>query len=188
MKISFRFLPILVMAMQSPALLASSHSDELMALSDQVSTLQQEVAELRKSVDMLMKLRPSVTMMMPNISERLHVMHYAGDAQDWAVASHELQAIKSLVGRMQMVDPEKGAMANGFLLGNFNQLEAAIEHENGESFDEALEATVANCNSCHVAVGSPSMKVTLDATDSLSMRHSHDLEKSAKPGDHKHMH
>jgi hypothetical protein len=115
-------------------------------------------------------------------------MHYAGDAEDWAVASHELQTIKGLVDRLQAIDPEKGAMANGFLQANFNRLEAAIEHENDESFDEALEATVDSCNSCHVAVGSPSMKVTLDATDSLSMRHSHDLEKSKKPGDHKHTH
>lgn len=188
MKISLRILPVLLMVLQSPALLASSDSDELKALSDQVSTLQQEVAELKKSVDMLMKLRPSVTMLMPNISERFHVMHYAGDAQDWALASHELLALKSLVDRMQMIDPEKGAMANGFLRGNFNKLEAAIEHENAESFDEALEATVTNCNGCHVAVGSPSMKVSLNSSDTLSLRHSHALEKSEKPGEHKHKH
>lgn len=79
-------------------------------------------------------------------------------------------------------------MANGFLLDGFNQLGAAIEHESKESFDKALNATVANCNSCHVAVGSPSMKVVLDITDSLSLRHSHALEKSKKPGDHMHTH
>ncbi|NIT03077.1 MAG: hypothetical protein GTO09_13220 [Candidatus Latescibacteria bacterium] len=137
---------------------------------------------------MLMKLRPTVTMLMPDISERLHVMHYAGDAEDWALASHELQVIKGLVDKLQLIDPEKGALARGFLQNDFNQIEAAIEHGDMESFDKALDATVANCNACHIAVGSPTMKVVLDAEDSLSMRHSHALEKSKKPGDHMHTH
>lgn len=188
MKIILRVLPILVMTLHSPILSASSDSGDVQALSARVAALQQEVAELRKSVELLLELRPSVTMMMPDISERFHVMHYAGHAQDWALASHELQVLKSLVNKIQLVDPEKGAMAKGFLLGSFNQLETAIEHANVESFDKALEATVVNCNSCHVAVGSPSMRVVLDTSDSLSLRHSHALEKSKKPGDHKHTH
>ncbi len=188
MKLNLRAMLILVLVLQSPMLAASSDSSEVKALSGQVDTLQQEIAELRKSVESLMKLRPTVTTMMPDISERLYVMHYAGDAEDWAVAYHELQVLKSIVNKIQLVDAEKGAMANGFLLGSFNQLEAAIEHENKESFKQALDATVANCNSCHVAVGSPFMKVALDATDSLSMRHSHALEKSKKPGNHAHTH
>lgn len=188
MKVIFRLLPILVLILHSPNLIASSDSDELKAISGQVAALRQEVADLKNSVEMLMKLRPSVTMMMPEISERLHVMHYAGDAEDWAVASHELNVLKGLVSRLELVDPERGAMAKGFLLGPFSQIEAAIEHGNQESFDEALDATVANCNSCHVAAGSPTMRVVLDATDSLSMRHSHALGKSEKPGDHMHTH
>ncbi|MBT8433946.1 MAG: hypothetical protein KJN95_04765 [Gammaproteobacteria bacterium] len=188
MKLSLRAIPILVLVLQSPILAASSDTSEFKALSGQVATLQQEIAELKKSVESLMKLRPTVTTMMPDISERFHVMHYAGHEQDWAVASHELQVLKSLIDRIQLVDAEKGAMANGFLRDGFNQLEAAIEHESKESFNQALDATVANCNSCHVAAGSPSMKVVLDVTDSLSMRHSHDLGKSKKPGDHKHAH
>ena len=37
-------------------------------------------------------------MLMPNFAERLHVMHYAGEAEDWAVASHELLGLRHLVG------------------------------------------------------------------------------------------
>lgn len=188
MKVMFRILSILVVTLQSPILAANSDSSEVKALSGQVTALQQEIAELRKSVESLMKLRPTVTTMMPDISERFHVMHYAGHAEDWALASHELQVLKGIVNKMQLVDPEIGAMANGFLLASFNQLGAAIEHESKESFDKALNTTVASCNSCHVAVGSPSMRVVLDTTDSLSMRHSHALEKSKKPGDHMHTH
>ena len=168
--------------------LASTHSSELQALSRQVESLNQEVNRLSKEIELLMALRPTITTLMPDISERFHVMHYAGHAQDWALASHELQVLKQMVSNLQYVDPEKGALANGFLMGNFNQLDTAIEHENLELFNKSLEATVANCNSCHVAVGSPSMKVVLNAGDGLSLRHSHALEKTKKSGDHKHTH
>ena len=188
MKFILRIFTVLAIVLQSPMLAASSDSGDTKALSARVDELQQEIAQLRQAIEMLQKLQPTVTTMMPDISERFHVMHFAGHAQDWALASHELQVLRGLVDKIQLVDPEKGAMANGFLLTNFNKLEAAIEHENSASFDQALEATVESCNGCHVAVGSPSMRVVLDATDSLSLRHSHALEKSKKPGDHTHTH
>ncbi len=123
-----------------------------------------------------------------NLTVPFHVMHYAGEAEDWAIATHELFELKRLIEVMQRVDPEKGAMVNGFLLGNFNKLDAAIEHENVESFDKALVETVENCNTCHAAAGSPFMKVSLDVRDGLSMRHPHDLNKSTKSGKRTHMH
>ena len=182
------FLILLTLGLNPSFALASAHSADVQALSSQVESLKQEVNRLSKAIESLMALRPTVTMLMPDISERFHVMHYAGHAQDWALASHELQVLKQLVGKLQYIDPEKGAMADGFLLGNFNQLEIAIEHENIEAFNASLEATVTSCNSCHVAVGSPSMKVVLNASDGLSLRHSHALEESKKPGDHMHTH
>jgi hypothetical protein len=125
---------------------------------------------------------------MPDFSERFHVMHYAGEAEDWAVASHELFELKRLIEIMKQVDPEKGTMVNGFLLENFSSIDSAIEHKNLKSFQKSLKQSVENCNSCHVAVGSPSMRITLDARDALSMRHSHAFGKSEKPGEHTHMH
>ena len=167
---------------------ADEDSKQIRELVGQVTALEAEVAELRKAVESLKAAQPTVTMLMPNFAERFHVMHYAGEAEDWAVASHELLGLNHLVKVMQEIDPEKGAMAIGFLDANFKQLDAAIEHENMESFKQSLIETVENCNSCHVAVGSPSMKITLNVSDSLSMRHSHALGKSKKPGEHKHTH
>jgi hypothetical protein len=162
-------------------------SKQIEELANQVATLKDEVAELSKVVASLKAIQPTITMLMPDFAERFHVMHYAGEAEDWAVAAHELQGLRHLVEVMQQVDPEKGAMVNGFLDANFNQLDAAIEHDNAESFTKAMDETLGSCNSCHVAAGSPSMKITLDASNSLSMRHSHDLGKSKMPGEHMHM-
>ena len=172
----------------SGSVLAGTDSDELQALAKQVAALNDEVAQLKKSIELLQAIQPDITSIMPDFAERFHVMHYAGEAEDWAVASHELLGMQRLVGIMTRVDPEKAAMVNGFLLENFKDLDAAIEHENQKAFRQTLAKTVDNCNGCHVAVGSPSMKITLNVHDSLSMRHSHDLKKSEKPGDHTHLH
>ncbi len=168
--------------------MAGADSKDFQALARQVEVLKNEVIRLKHAVESLRAIQPTITSLMPEFSERFHVMHYAGEAGDWAVASHELLGLKRLIGIMQQVVPEKGTMVNRFLLGNFDRIDAAIEHKNLKSFQKSLKQTVKNCNSCHVAVGSPSMKVVLDARDALSMRHSHDLGKSDKPGNHTHMH
>ncbi len=179
------FAPLL----QYPALaLANSDSDTVRQLSQQVEQLSREVDSLKKSVELLNSIRPSVTRLMPEIAERFHVMHYAGEADDWALAAHELMGIQELIGIIEKIDPVKGAMANGFLSNNFAELNAAIEHGSRKDFSAALESTVESCNGCHVAVGSPSMQVVLDAHDSLSLRHSHDLSASEPPDDHTHKH
>ena len=182
------FLFALVFPVGSSVVMAGTESKDIQALARQVEILNNEVTRLKQAVESLQAIQPTITSLMPDFSERFHVMHYAGEAEDWALASHELLGLKRLIEIMKQVDPETGAMVNGFLLGNINRIDAAIEHKNIKSFQKSLKQTVENCNSCHVAVGSPSMKVVLDARDALSMRHSHDLGKSDKPGKHTHMH
>ncbi len=171
-----------------PTVVADTDSKELQALTQEVRKLRAEVAALRKSVASLQAIRPTLTMLMPNLAERFHVMHYAGEAGDWAVAGHELLGMKGLIDVAKQVDPEKGPMLDGFMTAGFNKLNAAIEHGDTAAFVTALEETVTSCNACHVAVGSPFIKVTLEARDALSLRHSHDLGESKMPGKHMHKH
>jgi len=162
--------------------IASEDSTKIQALTDQVSVLRAEIDELRAAVELLNAIRPDVTTLMPDIAERMHVMHYAGEAEDWAVASHELSGIKRLVRVMQQVDPVKGDMAGGFMHEPFEKIDAAINHEDQAAFTKSLGDLVNNCNSCHIAAGNPAMKITLNAKDALSLRHSHDLVKSKDMG------
>jgi hypothetical protein len=161
---------------------ADENSDKLQALTRQVNDLSAQVEELKSAVELLNAIRPDVTTLMPDIAERMHVMHYAGEAGDWAVASHELEGIKRLITVMQRVDPVKGAMANGFMTEHFNKIDGAIDHEDQDAFAKSMTALVENCNSCHVAAGNPAMKISLNAEDTLSLRHSHDLGKSKGMG------
>ena len=150
--------------------------------------LKAEVMALRKAVEALQATQPSITSLMPEFAERFHIMHYAGDAGDWAVAEHELLEMQRLVGVIERIDPEKGPMVKGFMTQSFNKLNAAIEHGKRESFDKALAETLTNCNACHKAVGSEFIKVTLDVDESLSMRHPHQLKRSKMMGPHTHTH
>ena len=166
----------------------SQDMNENDVLRQQIQVLKNEVKVMQVAIEALQATQPTVTMLMPDIAERFHVMHYAGEAEDWALAAHELEGMKGLISIMGQVDSVKGSMATGFLQQNFNQLDAAIDHGDVKTFGKAIDATLKSCNACHVASGSPGMKITLDASTSLSMRHSHALAKSNLSGGSKHMH
>ena len=157
-------------------------------LSRKVDALTAEVAQLRASVELLNAIRPTTTTLMPSLAERFHVMHYAGDAEDWALAAHELLGIEHLLEMIQRVDPQSGSLAEGFLSPQLERLDASIDHGNREQFLEVIDQTVESCNACHVAVGSPAMVVSLDVAEDLSLRHPHQLAPSTKPGEHTHKH
>jgi len=150
--------------------------------------LREEVRALREAVRTLKASQPTTTALMPDFAERFHVMHFAGEAGDWAVANHEfleMQRIMKVIGR---INPEYGQMMQGFLSPSFDELNAAMEHGDRQAFNEALTGAVEQCNACHAAVGSGFVEVTLDVEESLSMRHPHRLQQSEKPGDHTHSH
>lgn len=150
---------------------------------DELEALRAEVAELRSMVELL---KPSLTRLMPDFAERFHVMHRAGDNGDWAVAQHELLAMRSIVDLAKRVEPDKGAMLEGFMQKPFEDLSTAIEHEDKDVFNKTLGQTIKNCNACHEAVGSPFVQVVLDARSSLSMRHPHKLRTSEPMHGHTH--
>ena len=158
-----------------------------MAAQHDIESLRERVAALEARLEALEAAR-SFTAFMPDFSERFHVMHFAGDAGDWAVAKHELLTLQDIARRSTDIDSEKGNMFQQMLRPAFDQLEAAIEHENKKKFRAALETTVNSCNACHTATGSPFIQVTLDPPDSLNMRHPHKLTESEAPGDHIHAH
>lgn len=153
-----------------------------------IEDLKAEVRALREAVRALQATQPTTTALMPDFAERFHVMHYAGDAEDWAVATHELLEMRRMVEVIKRVHPEDGRMMEGFLSQSFDDLNTAIEHGDRDAFSKALSGTVDQCNACHVATGSPFIEVTLDVDESLSMRHPHRLQQSDKPGAHMHTH
>ncbi|MDH3669971.1 MAG: hypothetical protein OES46_02255, partial [Gammaproteobacteria bacterium] len=108
-KLWMSLISIAIFGLLGPAM-ADTDSKELQALTKEIGALRAEVAKLRKSVVSLQAIRPTLTTLMPDLAERFHVMHYAGEAGDWAVAGHELLGMKSLIDVAKQVDPEKGPM------------------------------------------------------------------------------
>ncbi len=123
---------------------------------------------------------------MPDLAERFHVMHRAGEAGDWAVAAHELAEMQRLSRLSVSINAQQGALMQSMLGPSFENLESAIEHGNLKKFSAALESTISACNSCHVATGANFVQVTLDAPDGLSMRHPHRLMIRDAPEGHHH--
>lgn len=65
-------------------------------------------AKLQEIEKKLEVLTPDFARLMPEYSERFHVLHFAGEAEDWATAKHELHEIEGLREIGEVVDPQKG--------------------------------------------------------------------------------
>jgi len=167
-----------VLAALSTPLLADSDGAKLEELEGQIKALQARIAAL--------EAHHTFTSFMPDFAERFHVMHRAGDSGDWAVASHELEELKRLTRLSTSVDADKGKLMQGMMKPSFEALENAIEHGNTKKFQIALKQTTETCNACHMATGSGFVQVTLDARESLSLRHPHKFQKQEVPGGHTH--
>ena len=148
------------------------------ALEHQIEALQARVTAL--------EAERTFARFMPDVAERFHVMHRAGEAGDWAVASHELAEIKRLTELSTAVDLEKGKLMKGMMAPSFDALGEAIEHTDHEKFEQALTQTISTCNACHAATGSDFIQVTLDASETVSLRHPHRLMQRDVPSGHRH--
>jgi hypothetical protein len=157
---------------------------ELPPLKADLPSLLAEVERLRKEVAMLNAIKPTFTNFMPNFSERFHVMHYAGDAGDWAVANHEAMELDRLMGVAQVIDPQKGLLMKSFIGEDLEHLDDAIGHGDKAAFDKTLNETVAHCNACHAAVGSAFIKVSLNVTPNMTIRHPHILKRQKATAHH----
>ncbi len=169
---------VTAVAMLSTPVLASSDGAKFEALEHQIEALQARIAAL--------EAHQTFTSFMPNFSERFHVMHRAGEAGDWAVASHELQEMKRLTILSITIDNEKGQLMRAMMGPNFEALESAIEHNDHEKFEKALTQTIDTCNACHTATGSDFVQVTLDARQALSIRHPHKFMEREVSSGHSH--
>ena len=159
-----------------------------MAAADTVDyeALVKQLEELQNRISVLEATRPTFTTFMPNISERFHVMHRAGEAGDWEVASHELEELKRLTAISTYIDADNGKLMQDMMAPSFGDLEGAIEHGSEKKFQKALEQTVSTCNACHTATGSAFIQVTLDTDDAVSIRHPHTFSESGMSGGHTH--
>lgn len=165
---------------------SSATPEALPPLKADLPSLLAEVKRLRKEVARLDELRPTFTNFMPNVAERFHVMHFAGDAGDWAVAGHEAAELDRLVDVAKAVNPEKGKLMKSFIGGDLEHLDDAIAHGDKAAFDKTLSETVQHCNACHVAVGSPFIKVSLNVAPNMTIRHPHILTKEHAMAHHHH--
>jgi hypothetical protein len=150
-----------------------------------IESLERQIEALKARISAL-EQRDIFTSFMPDYAERFHVMHHAGDAGDWAVASHQLLEMKRLTRLSTSIDADKGKLMQSMMNPKLEDLEHAIEHGNQKKFQKALVDTTNTCNACHTATGSPFIQVTLDVSESLSIRHPHKLTPQAVPGGHTH--
>jgi len=183
MSTKIRHLLALCVAIAAPVytgsvLAQTTQAETQVRLMERLEALEQRVATLEAT--------RTFAAFMPELAERFHVMHRAGDAGDWAVAAHELAEMKRLSRQSVSIDAEQGKLLLNMMAPSYQDLESAIGHGNGEKFSRALQTAIDACNGCHAATGSNFVEVTLDAPDGLSMRHPHRLMMRNAPAGHHH--
>ncbi len=165
---------------------SSSSGEELKEILRTLRSIDTRLQALEEKIDVLWQIRPNFATLMPFFSERFHVLHFAGDAGDWATAGHELLQMEELAKEAKLLDPERGVLLESFMGPFFTEMKEVIASQDSKRFRPLLENTVKLCNGCHVAVGSDFIKVSLQPT--LSLRHPHILSKTSMPAGHTHGH
>jgi len=99
-----------------------------------MNMLQQKIEQLESEMARLKAIQQTFTTLMPEFSERFHVMHLAGEAGDWAVAAHEVLEMQRMIKISKVIDPNKGKLMEAFIGRNLDQLRESIEHANIKSF------------------------------------------------------
>jgi len=161
--------------------LAKADSDEM-----DIQSMQQTIQALQERMKVLEAIKPTFTGFMPDVAERFHVLHRAGEAGDWAVAGHELSELKRLIALSVNIDADNGLLMQGMMKSSIESLEKAVAEGDNEKLGIAMEQTVNSCNACHTATGSPFVQVVLNAKRSISMRHPHAFSKSEAAAEHAH--
>ena len=176
MKYTLLILPILGTLFLGNAFATQHGSSDV--LIERIQAMEERIAALES--------RFTFASFMPDFAERFHVMHRAAESDDWAVASHELQEMKSMIESSTTIDAEKGQLFQAMMGPVMTKMDGAIGHANKKKMTALLGEAVETCNSCHVATGSPFIKVTLDTSESLSMRHPHAFTMQKMDHAHKH--
>ncbi len=176
MKTTLFFIAIFAPLLLTPAN-AGQDADSSQLL-ERIQAMEERIAVLES--------RFTFTSFMPDFAERFHVMHRAAESNDWAVASHELQEMKNMINSSTTIDESKGLLFQAMMGPVMTKMEGAIGHGDKEKMHALLREAVQTCNSCHVATGSPFIKVTLDASEALSMRHPHEFTVQKTDKMHKH--
>lgn len=171
------FTILTLLCLSATGVQATTHQNEQRLL-ERIEALEKRVSELEAA--------RTFAAFMPDFAERFHVMHRAGEAGDWAVATHELLELKRMMNQADSIDEERGKRMQSMLGPSLDRIQTTIEHENKKKFIQALVDTTRVCNACHIATGSEFINVTLDPPDNLSMRHPHALRPSEAPTDHRH--
>lgn len=157
---------------------AQKHKHDTQSADLRVHAIQKKIEELESEVFRLKAIQQTFTTLMPDFSERFHVMHFAGEAGDWTVAAHEVIEMQRMVKIAKLIEPKKGKLMEAFMDRNLNQLKESIEHANIKSFIKAMNKTIQNCNNCHRAAEAAHIKVSMDMDNLLSIRHSHKFMKT----------
>jgi hypothetical protein len=102
------------------------------------------------------RFTPGLHAMMQDLGTRHASLWFAGDAENWALASYMIHELEEVTGDIETLHPEYDgvqveAMLREMTTPAIEEIEAAIEAGDRAAFAAAFDRLTTACNQCHTA-------------------------------------
>src|SRR5581483_11916054 len=130
-------------------------------LSVSAVALAEDGADLQKQIDQVRSALPKFAIPMREVGDRFQNMYFAAEHGNWALAAYMSKYMNGAMNPASVTKAEEYKVWKGFYEGQFAPVNKAIQAKDWKGFQSAYKAVVADCNSCHSAMGYGFIKVAL---------------------------
>ncbi len=116
-------------------------------------------ADTQAQLDAIKAAIPKFAVPMREVGDRFQNMHFAANQGNWALAAYMSKYMNAAMNPAALTKPTEHKVWKGFYESNFAEVNKMIQAKDLKGFNKTYAAMVADCNSCHQAMGYGFIKV-----------------------------
>ena len=101
------------------------------------------------SIEDLVMVQPGLARIMPEIGIRTWKLYYAAQAQNWPLASFQLNEIRGLLNKGAFTRPRYEADLKAYIDESLAPIRTTIQDKDFAAFQEAFKSAIESANSFH---------------------------------------
>jgi cytochrome c len=122
--------------------------------------------ETQAQLDALKAAIPKFAVPMREVGDRFQNMHFAATNGNWALAAYMSKYMNAAMNPAALTKATEYKVWKSFYENGFADVNKAIQAKDINAFNKSYAAAVADCNSCHEAMGYGFIKVVRQKTPS----------------------
>ncbi len=116
------------------------------------------------TLDQIAELQPGLGQLMPLMSERYWICYYAAKGGNWALATYQLNGLRSLFKKANTTRPKYKAMLESYAKAILDPLALHIEVKNFAEFEKCYLQGIELANKMHGSTDHPELIWKLPST------------------------